>query len=148
MPALLPPCLTIKALSYSNCQRSTDSISKWIFRNLAYHCSFCGTIGGGICACLPICVLSNPCWKIKMAVCYHHTNCNWTLCLICWSARFWEENYMHAMSQNVIIETRHQQKQNSTHSQINLHNSVCHAKEALMYRPFPHCAINTHISLF
>ena len=34
-PALLPPCPTIRVLSYSNCQRSTDSISKWVFRNLA-----------------------------------------------------------------------------------------------------------------
>ena len=34
-PALLPPCPTIRVLSYSNCQRSTHSISKWIFRNLA-----------------------------------------------------------------------------------------------------------------
>ena len=28
--ALLPPCPTIRTLSYSNCQRSTHSISKWI----------------------------------------------------------------------------------------------------------------------
>ena len=34
-PALLHPCPTIKVLSYSNCQRWTHSISKWIFRNLA-----------------------------------------------------------------------------------------------------------------
>ena len=34
-PALLPPCPTIRVLSYSNCERSTHSISKWIFRNLA-----------------------------------------------------------------------------------------------------------------
>ena len=34
-PALLPPCLTIRVLSYSNGQRSTHSISKWILRNLA-----------------------------------------------------------------------------------------------------------------
>ena len=34
-PALLPPCPTIRVLSYSNCQRSTHSISKWNFRNLA-----------------------------------------------------------------------------------------------------------------
>ena len=34
-PALLPPCPTIRVLSYSNCQSSTHSISKWIFRNLA-----------------------------------------------------------------------------------------------------------------
>ena len=34
-PALLPPCPTIRVLSYSNCQRSTHSISKWIFGNLA-----------------------------------------------------------------------------------------------------------------
>ena len=34
-PALLPPCPTIRVLSCSNCQRSTYSISKWIFRNLA-----------------------------------------------------------------------------------------------------------------
>ena len=34
-PALLPPCPTIWVLSYSNCRRSTHSISKWIFRNLA-----------------------------------------------------------------------------------------------------------------
>ena len=34
-PALLPPCLTIRVLSYNNCQRSTHSIIKWIFRNLA-----------------------------------------------------------------------------------------------------------------
>ena len=27
-PALLPPCPTIRALSYSNCQRSTHSFSK------------------------------------------------------------------------------------------------------------------------
>ena len=27
-PALLPPCVTIKVLSYSNCQGSTHSISK------------------------------------------------------------------------------------------------------------------------
>ena len=27
-PALLPPCPTIRVLSYSNCQRSTHSISK------------------------------------------------------------------------------------------------------------------------
>ena len=27
-PALLPPCPTIRILSYSNCQRSTHSISK------------------------------------------------------------------------------------------------------------------------
>ena len=33
-PALLPPCSTIRVLSCSNCQRSTYSISKWIFRNL------------------------------------------------------------------------------------------------------------------
>ena len=34
-PALLPPCPTIRVLSYSNCQRSTLSISKWSFRNSA-----------------------------------------------------------------------------------------------------------------
>ena len=35
-PALLPPCPTIRVLSYSNCQISvTHSISKWLFRNLA-----------------------------------------------------------------------------------------------------------------
>ena len=34
-PALLPPCQTIRILSYSNCQRSTHSISQWIFTNLA-----------------------------------------------------------------------------------------------------------------
>ena len=34
-PALLPPCPTIRVLSYSNCQRATHSIYKWIFRNLA-----------------------------------------------------------------------------------------------------------------
>ena len=34
-PALLPPCPTIRALSYSNCHRSTHSTSEWIFRNLA-----------------------------------------------------------------------------------------------------------------
>ena len=34
-PALLPPCPTIKVLSYSNCQRFTRSISTWIFRILA-----------------------------------------------------------------------------------------------------------------
>ena len=33
--ALLPPCPTIRVSSYSNCYRSTHSISKWIFRNLA-----------------------------------------------------------------------------------------------------------------
>ena len=33
---LLPPCPTIRVLSYSNCQRSTNSISKWIFRNLTF----------------------------------------------------------------------------------------------------------------
>ena len=33
--ALLPPCLTIMVLSYSNCQRSTYSISKRIVRTLA-----------------------------------------------------------------------------------------------------------------
>ena len=27
-PALLPPCLIIRVLSYSNCQRSAHSISK------------------------------------------------------------------------------------------------------------------------
>ena len=32
-PALLPPYPTIWDLCYSNCQRSTHSISKWIFRN-------------------------------------------------------------------------------------------------------------------
>ena len=31
----VPPCLTIRVLSYSKCKRSTHSISKWIFRNLA-----------------------------------------------------------------------------------------------------------------
>ena len=31
--ALLPPCPTKRALSYRNCQRSTHSISKWMFRN-------------------------------------------------------------------------------------------------------------------
>ena len=36
-PALLPPCLTKRALSYSNCQESNPSISKWIFRNLALY---------------------------------------------------------------------------------------------------------------
>ena len=30
-PAVLRPCLTITVLSKSNCQRSTHSISKWIF---------------------------------------------------------------------------------------------------------------------
>ena len=34
-PALLPPWPTFRALSYSNCQGSTHSISKWIFRNLS-----------------------------------------------------------------------------------------------------------------
>ena len=34
-PALLPPCLTMWISSYTNCQRSTHSISKWLFRNLA-----------------------------------------------------------------------------------------------------------------
>ena len=29
-PALLPPCPTIRVLSYRNCQKSTHSISKWI----------------------------------------------------------------------------------------------------------------------
>ena len=33
-PALLPPCPTIRVLRYSNSQRSTLSISKWMFRNL------------------------------------------------------------------------------------------------------------------
>ena len=33
--ALLPPCPTIRVSSYSNCERSTHSFSKWIFRNLA-----------------------------------------------------------------------------------------------------------------
>ena len=33
-PELLPPCPTIRDLSYSNCQRSTHSISKSIARNL------------------------------------------------------------------------------------------------------------------
>ena len=33
--ALLPPCPTIRGLCYSNCQRTTHSISKWIFKNLA-----------------------------------------------------------------------------------------------------------------
>ena len=33
--ALLPPCPNISVLSYSDCQRSTHSISEWIFRNLA-----------------------------------------------------------------------------------------------------------------
>ena len=42
-PALLPPCPTIRVLSYSNCQRSTRSISERIFKNLAhqrlrFHC--------------------------------------------------------------------------------------------------------------
>ena len=35
MLALLPPCPTITVLSYSNYQRSTRSISKWIPRNWA-----------------------------------------------------------------------------------------------------------------
>ena len=35
--ALLPPCPTIKVLSYSNCQRYSHSISKWFFRNLALY---------------------------------------------------------------------------------------------------------------
>ena len=34
-PALLSPCPTIRVLSYINSQRSTHSISEWIFRNLA-----------------------------------------------------------------------------------------------------------------
>ena len=34
-PALLPPCPSIRALSYSNCQRSSHSMSRWMFRNLA-----------------------------------------------------------------------------------------------------------------
>ena len=34
-PALLPPCLIIRGLSYCNCQRSPHFISKWIFRNSA-----------------------------------------------------------------------------------------------------------------
>ena len=34
-PALLPPCPTIRVINYSNCQRSTHSISKSIFRNSA-----------------------------------------------------------------------------------------------------------------
>ena len=34
-PALLPPCPTIRVLSYSNCQRSAHAISKRIFRNVA-----------------------------------------------------------------------------------------------------------------
>ena len=33
-PALRPPCQTIRVLNYSNRQRSTHFISKWIFRNL------------------------------------------------------------------------------------------------------------------
>ena len=33
--ALLSPCLTIRVLGYSNCQRSINSISKGMFRNLA-----------------------------------------------------------------------------------------------------------------
>ena len=33
--ALLPPCPTTTVLSFSNCQRSTHSISRWRFRNLA-----------------------------------------------------------------------------------------------------------------
>ena len=35
--ALLPPCLTIRVLSYNNCQRSSHSIARWIFRNLALY---------------------------------------------------------------------------------------------------------------
>ena len=34
-PALLPPCLSIRILSYSNCQRSSHSMSRWMFRNSA-----------------------------------------------------------------------------------------------------------------
>ena len=34
-PALLPPCPTIRVLSHSNCQSSTLSVSKYIFRNSA-----------------------------------------------------------------------------------------------------------------
>ena len=36
-PALLPPCPTIRVLSYSNRQKSTHSISKRIFRNLTRY---------------------------------------------------------------------------------------------------------------
>ena len=36
-PALLPPCPTIRVLSYSNCQRSTSSRA-WQFK--CYHCSY------------------------------------------------------------------------------------------------------------
>ena len=34
-PALLPPCPSIRVLSYSNCQRSSHAMSQWMFRNLA-----------------------------------------------------------------------------------------------------------------
>ena len=34
-PALLPPCPSIRVLSYSNCQRSSHSMSRWMFRNWA-----------------------------------------------------------------------------------------------------------------
>ena len=37
---VLPPFSTIRVLSYSNCQRSTHSITKWIFRNLVLFCMF------------------------------------------------------------------------------------------------------------
>ena len=41
-PSLLPPCPTISVLSDSICQRSTQSISKWIFRNvtLSFVCIY------------------------------------------------------------------------------------------------------------
>ena len=47
-PALLPPCPTIRVLNYSNCQRSTHSISKWIFRNSALYGLTQGSFGKGI----------------------------------------------------------------------------------------------------
>ena len=34
-PALVPPCPSIKVLSYSNCQRSSHSMSKWMLKNFS-----------------------------------------------------------------------------------------------------------------
>ena len=74
-PALLPPCPSIRVLSYSNCQRSSHSMSKWMFRNLAVEELICWFIYPG---CVSLFTLYNCCqilsWVIELQYVKHHSN--------------------------------------------------------------------------
>ena len=79
-PALLPPCPTIRALSYSNCQRSTHSIYQWIFKILALL-----RVDSVASVCLNTCMFTqigeeNP--KVSSAVTRWTAHFPWACCLI------------------------------------------------------------------